>query len=118
MNKVRIHDLNREIDKRLIILERAMANVNHGQGVGFEVFGFVINKKQLKQIGLKIGALSWAAFTAILAYSAYGSASSAVATGQCELSSVEVSMVQSVMQQRNVSCSYNMTLESILNVSP
>ena len=115
MNAVRINDLNETTDRRLIILERAMANVNHGQGVGFEVFGFVIDKKQLKQIGLKIGALSWAFFTAVLAYSAYGSDSSAAATaGQCELSSVEVSMLQSVMQQRNVSCSYNMTLDSIL----
>ena len=48
----------------------------------------------------------------------FGSGSSAENTGQCELSSVEVSMVQSVMQQRNASCSYNMTLESILAVIP
>ena len=50
--------------------------------------------------------------------SSFGSGSSAENTGQCELSSVEVSMVQSVMQQRNASCSYNMTLESILAVIP
>ena len=118
MNGVRINDLSREMDRRLVILERAMTNVNHGQGLGFQVFGFVIDKKKLKQIGLKIGALSWASFTAVLAVSSFGSGSSAENTGQCELSSVEVSMVQSVMQQRNASCSYNMTLESILAVIP
>ena len=117
MNGVRINDLSREMDRRLVILERAMTNVNHEQGLGFQVFGFVIDKKKLKQIGLKIGALSWASFTAVLAVSSFGSGS-AEATGQCELSSVEVSMVQSVMQQRNASCSYNMTLESILAVIP
>ena len=44
----------------LIILERAMANVNRGQGVGFAVGGVVVDKKMLKLIGAKVGAGEWA----------------------------------------------------------
>jgi|EP01046_Picozoa_sp_COSAG06_P001462 hypothetical protein len=33
LNAVRISDLTHEIDGRVVILERAMSNVNHGQGV-------------------------------------------------------------------------------------
>jgi len=44
----------------LIILERAMANVNRGQGVGFAVGGVVVDKKMLKLIGAKVGAGGWA----------------------------------------------------------
>ena len=53
----------------LIILERAMANVNRGQGVGFAVplsltptavGGLVVDKKMLKLVGMKVGAGAWA----------------------------------------------------------
>ena len=33
LNDVRISDLSAEIHERVVILEKAMANVNHGQGV-------------------------------------------------------------------------------------
>jgi hypothetical protein len=33
LNSVRISDLTHEVDARIIILERAMSNVNHGEYV-------------------------------------------------------------------------------------
>ena len=60
---MRISDLSPEIDARLIILERAMANVNHGQGVGFDVLGIVIDNKMLTMMAVKLYAASSAAST-------------------------------------------------------
>ena len=115
LNAVRISDLSPEIDARLIILERAMANVNHGQGVGFNVLGIVIDKKMLTLMAVKLGASGSAAFTALLAYTAY--APGAAAGGaQCGLSAAQVGPVQGMMQERNVSCSYNMTVDEILGM--
>jgi hypothetical protein len=56
LNQVRINDLNRSTHERLAILESAMANVNHGQGVGFSVFGYVIDKNMLIVMAAKLGA--------------------------------------------------------------
>ena len=79
LNAVRISDLTPEIDARLIILERAMANVNHGQGVGFDVKGIVVDKKMLMLMAAKLYAVGSAAFTAVLAYSAYAPGAGAAA---------------------------------------
>eukprot|EP01043_Picozoa_sp_COSAG02_P026824 COSAG02_NODE_1556_length_11948_cov_8.326441_5_plen_537_part_00 len=115
LNAVRISDLSPEIDARLIILERAMANVNRGQGVGFNVFGFVIDKKMLTLMAVKLYAGGSAAFTALLAYSAYAPGA-APGGAQCGLSAAQVGTVQGMMQGRNASCSYNMTVDEILGM--
>ena len=111
LNAVRISDLSPEIDARLIILERAMTNVNHGQGVGFNVFGFVIDKKMLTLMAAKLYAVGSAAFTALLAYSAYApDAGAAAGDAQCELSAMQLAGIQAAMMGRNDSCAYNMTV--------
>ena len=116
LNEVRISDLSPDIDARLIILERAMANVNHGQGVGFNVLGIVIDKKMLTLMAARLYAAGSAAFTAILAYTAYAPDVSAGGSAQCELSSTQVSVVQSVLEGRNMSCAYNMTVDAVLGM--
>ena len=64
-----------------------------------------------------LGAGGSAAFTAVLAYSAYAPGAGAAAGGaQCGLSAAQVDMVQSVLQGRNVSCSYNISLDEILGM--
>eukprot|EP01045_Picozoa_sp_COSAG04_P005333 COSAG04_NODE_246_length_18912_cov_7.669537_11_plen_553_part_00 len=111
LNAVRISDLSPEIDARLIILERAMANVNHGQGVGFDVKGIVIDNKMLTMMAVKLYAAGSAAGTAILAYSAYAPGAAAAAGGaQCELSAMQLAGIQAAMMGRNDSCAYNMTV--------
>lgn len=72
LNSVRINNFSEPIDARLIVVERAMKNVNHGQGVGFNVAGFVINKKMLALAGAKLGVVGSSALTALLAYHAHG----------------------------------------------
>ena len=116
LNAVRISELSPEIDARLIILERAMDNVNHGQGVGFNVLAFVIDKKMLAVMALQVGTLGFAGLTALLAYHARGVAAAAAGDAQCELSGAQVGVVQSVLQERNASCSYNMTVDEILGM--
>eukprot|EP01043_Picozoa_sp_COSAG02_P033390 COSAG02_NODE_2276_length_9242_cov_933.673411_1_plen_571_part_00 len=121
LNEVRISDLSPELDARLTIIERAMANVNHGQGVGFRVPpGIVIDKKMLKLMTVKLYAGGSAAFTLFasrLDYTAYDpSAGVSTSIAQCELSVNQVDMVQDMLQERNASCVYNMTLESILEM--
>ena len=45
-----------------------------------------------------------------------GSAGAGAAVDVCELSATQVSMVQSVLQKRNASCSFNMTIDEILGM--
>ena len=90
--------------------------VNHGQGVGFNVFGFVVDKKMLTMMAVKLYAGGSAAFTALLAYSAYAPGAGAAGDAQCGLSAAQVDMVQSVLHDRNASCSYNMTVDEILGM--
>ena len=68
LNAVRISDLSPEIDARLIILERAMANVNHGQGVGFDVKGIVVDKKMLTLMAVKLYAAGSATYDTYVSF--------------------------------------------------
>jgi hypothetical protein len=54
LNDIRISDFSPETDDKISILERALANCNDEQGVGFLVMGTVIDKKMLDHIQLKL----------------------------------------------------------------
>ena len=41
-------------------------------------------------------------------------AAAAAGDAQCELSAAQVGVVQSVLQERNASCSFNMTVDAVL----
>jgi hypothetical protein len=58
LNDIRISDFSRETDDKVSILERALANCNDGQGVGFCVMGTVIDKKTLNHIALQLKGLA------------------------------------------------------------
>ena len=64
----------------------------------------VIDKKMLKQMGTMLAAGSSAAFTSVLAYSAYTVDASA-ATVPCTLSPTQLGVVQSLMAAENETCS-------------
>ena len=75
----------------------------------------------LKLMTAKLCAGGSAAFTAVLAsrleHSAYAPNARAVTSvAQCELSVAQVGTVQDMLQERNASCVYNMTLEAILDM--
>ena len=115
LNEVRISDLQQDVNDRLVILERAMENVNNGQGVGFEVPpGIVIDKTMLKVVGAKLFVAASAGLTALLAVHARGHALRSGA--QCTLSAAQVGMVQSMLQERDASCVYNMTVDAVLGM--
>jgi hypothetical protein len=69
-----------------------------------------------------------AAFTAILTFSVYGDTTSAAESVEsaaaavtplqrlCDLSAVQVSVVQSALQERNASCVYNVSLDAVLGM--
>ena len=57
LNSIRVHDLLPMQHDRIMILECAMGNVNHGQGVGFKLFHTVIDRRTMAIIGAKLGAL-------------------------------------------------------------
>ena len=65
----------------------------------------VIDKKMLKQMGTMLAAGSSAAFTSVLAYSAYTVEASAAATVPCTLSPTQLGVVQSLMAAENETCS-------------
>jgi hypothetical protein len=47
LNDVRCRILKSEVDSRICILERAMAAANNGEGVGFCIYGFVVDTNDL-----------------------------------------------------------------------
>jgi hypothetical protein len=83
LNDIRISDFSRETDDKISILERALANCNDGQGVGFHVMGTVIDKKMLNRIALKLYGLIAAAVPVVLAYSLF-SAHKSDGLGPCD----------------------------------
>ena len=77
----------------------------------------MVDKKMLTLMAVKLYAGGSAAGTALLAYSAYApGAGAAAGNAQCGLSAAQVGTVQGMMQERNASCSYNMTVDEILGM--
>ena len=89
---------------------------NSGQGLGFKVGHTVIDRKTLSSAAAKLVTGFTTIYAVLLALGANpgGSAGAGATADVCELSATQVSMVQSVLQERNASCSFNMTLDAIL----
>eukprot|EP01046_Picozoa_sp_COSAG06_P000275 COSAG06_NODE_7_length_38054_cov_37.302569_37_plen_170_part_00 len=83
LNDIRISDFSPETDDKISILERALANCNDEQGVGFLVMGTVIDKKMLDHIKLKLYGYVTAAAPLFLAYSTF-SAGKSDGFGPCD----------------------------------
>jgi hypothetical protein len=69
LNDVRVSDFSREADEKVAIIERALSNANHGQGVGFQVVGTVIDQRKLQQIGMRLVAGAQVFVPLVLAFS-------------------------------------------------
>ena len=86
----------------------------------FVVWGWVIDKKTLNIIAASVLSFAGAVLPVIVALMPDRESRStqlqANASAACGLTDVQVSMVRSVMQQREPGCSYgNLTLDAILN---
>ena len=89
---------------------------NGGQGLGFKVGHTVIDRKTLTSAAAKLVTGFTTVYAVLLALGGKpgGSAGAGAAANVCELSAAQVSMVQSVLQERNASCSFNMTVDAVL----
>ena len=89
---------------------------NNGQGLGFKLGHTVIDRKTLTSAGaaLVTGFTTVYAVLLALGKNPGASAGAGAAVDVCELSATQVSMVQSVLQERNASCSFNMTVDAVL----
>ena len=91
---------------------------NSGQGLGFKLGHTVIDRKTLTSAAAKMvtGFTTIYAVLLALGEKSGSSAGTRAAVDVCELSAAQVGMVQSVLQERNVSCSYNISLDEILGM--
>ena len=89
---------------------------NSGQGLGFKLGHTVIDRKTLTSAAAKMGTGCTTIYAVLLALGGKpgASAGAGAAADVCELSATQVSMVQSVLQERNASCSFNMTVDAVL----
>ena len=74
-----------------------------------------ITTTMLKVVGAKLFAAASAGLTALLAVHARGHALRSTGA-QCTLSAAQVGMVQSMLQERDASCVYNMTVDAVLGM--
>ena len=102
LNSVRISDLSKEIDSRIIILERAMSNViNHGQVIGFKMGGTVIDKKMMKLLATKLVAILTATLPVIIAVTVSMKDSS----GSCEMTAAQQAALNAMVASFSTTCS-------------
>jgi hypothetical protein len=101
LNSVRISDLSKEIDSRIIILERAMSNVNHGQEIGFKMGGTVIDKKMMKLLATKLVAILTATLPVIIAVTVSMKDSS----GSCEMTPTQQAALNAMVASFSTTCS-------------
>ena len=86
---------------------------NSGQGLGFKLGHTVIDRKTLTSAAAKMVTGFTTIYATLLALSEKPAGAGAAAD-VCELSAVQVSVVQSVLQGHNASCSFNMTVDAVL----
>jgi hypothetical protein len=119
LNDVRVSDFSREADEKVAIIERALSNANHGQGVGFQVVGTVIDQRKLQQIGMRLVAGAQVFVPLVLAFSVYGVDDAAPSSGTTErgdgqecsaLSAIQVAPLAAWHQMMNSTCAYNLTI--------
>ena len=98
---------------------------NNGQGLGFVLAGSVIDKRSLTSGMFKLIGVVSTVITYLLTFSAdaeeiyqcHMPESSTTAPGggaMCDLTVMQKTIIKSLLADRNSSCSYNMTVASVL----
>ncbi len=124
LNDVRINDLSAETDAKVAILERALANANRGQGVGFAVSGTVIDKRMLRMLGAKFFTGVSVIGPFILQFSVFegqvlesqGTPPPEFGDAACALTATQAASIRAAMIGRNASCAFNMTVSSVIGI--
>ena len=91
---------------------------NKGQGLGFKLVGLgVINTKSLKTYAVKLYGALVTVFTTLLAIQHEEELAAPTAgENECALSSLQTSLIQLAMLERNSSCAYSMSVDSVLGI--
>jgi hypothetical protein len=126
LNDVRVSDFSREADEKVAIIERALSSANHGQGVGFQVVGTVIDQRKLQQIGMRLVAGAQVFVPLVLAFSVYGVDDAVQPASQdqpggsgsaakCGLTPQQVGMIKAMFDGAGDNCSFaNVTIGAVL----
>ena len=99
---MRLQDLSPDTDARVGILERGLANLNNGQGLGFAFGRVVIDTSALKELGLKMIGLLCTIVPLIWAWRA-------AAEGKqhhCSLSNDDAKLWQGFAAKFDANCTY------------
>jgi hypothetical protein len=91
---------------------------NKGQGLGFKLAGLgVIDNKSMATYAVKLYSALVTVFTTLLTIQGKGGLAAPTAgENECALSSLQTSSIQLAMLERNSSCAYNMTVDSVLGI--
>lgn len=118
LNILRLEDFNDDNDFKIFKLERALKNVNHGQGIGFKVGGLVLTKKVLYIMFAETVAMLSFVMPIVLSHSALGKVDegdTSVAMGVCVLSEQQITIAKATFGVASGNCSYaNMTIGAVL----
>ena len=87
---------------------------NNGQGLGFVLAGSVLDRRSLKAMFIKLVAGLSTVVGYLLVLAETTTTDTAVGDMVCDLTAVQKATVRSVLAERNESCSYNMTVASVL----
>lgn len=119
LNKLRLKMYTPEMDARLFMLERALQNMNHGQGIGFSIMGLVLTKKLIFLIFAEFIAGLAFVFPIILSSVAakFGGVDHTGSELSCGLTEaqerlLEASLLAWYALGSNTSCAYNVTVGS------
>ena len=82
---------------------------------GIAIDKTMLKVSRLKVVGAKLFVATSAGLTALLGDHARGHALRSTGA-QCRLSAAQVGMVQSMLQERDASCVYNMTVDAVLGM--
>ena len=118
LNTLRLDNFDNDNDFRIFKLERALKNVNHGQGIGFKVGGLVLTKKILFIIFAETVAGLTFVLPIVLSHSALGRVdedNTDVAMGDCVLSEQQIAITKVAFGVASGNCSYaNMSIGAVL----
>jgi hypothetical protein len=108
LNDKRICNPSDEVHLKITRMEAMCNKLNKNQGLGFVIFGVVVDKKYFVHLFLKLGALALSAATSIVALT--GEKTSVISDGFCGLDSTQQLAIQATMASFNSSCTYNVTV--------
>eukprot|EP01047_Picozoa_sp_COSAG01_P028524 COSAG01_NODE_1918_length_8905_cov_2.532591_7_plen_455_part_00 len=108
--------INEKTELQLVALERYIQNLNSGQGLGFVVFGVVIDIGMINKIFTALVSFLITVVPIVLTLhdSAYESGTNDMGTAsECRLTSDQTDLVHKIFTSFNTTCAWNVTANNI-----